>query len=170
MEGITFIEDYIENPIPLFNDLRENVVWDERMSARKTASYGKAYNYSQIRYPYQEIPSAIEAIMQKIEKTMHFKPNNCLINFYENGQSKMGFHSDQTDILVENTGIVIISLGATRILRFRNIQNRNMIHDMELTSGSFFYMTQGVQDEWEHSIPKSSTQTGRMSLTFRNII
>jgi hypothetical protein len=35
----------------------------------------------------------------------------------------MGYHSDQTDILVANTGIAIVSLGEMRVLKFRNIMN-----------------------------------------------
>lgn len=54
MEGITYIENFIDKPQELFNYLSENVNWDERMSARKTASYGKAYNYSQMAYPYRD--------------------------------------------------------------------------------------------------------------------
>ena len=39
----------------------------------------------------------------------------------------MGFHSDQIDILYGNTGVGIISIEETRILRFRNIENRELI-------------------------------------------
>lgn len=169
MNGITFIENYIDNPTELFNSLKNNVEWDERMSARKTASYGKAYNYSQISYPFQEFTTKLNEIIGKINKTLNFKPNNCLINYYLDGKSKMGFHSDQTDILVENTGVGIVSIGETRILRFRNIENHEIIKDFELPSGSFIYMTNELQDEWQHSIPKYDTKNGRISLTFRQI-
>lgn len=81
----------------------------------------------------------------------------------------MGFHSDQTEILYENTGVGIVSIGETRILRFRNIKDRTLIKDFELPSGSFIYMTNEVQAEWQHSIPRSDTENGRMSLTFRKI-
>ncbi len=169
MNGITFIENFIDNPIELFDSLKNNLEWDERMSARKTVSYGKAYNYSQISYPFQEFTAELNEIIEKINKTLNFKPNNCLINYYLDGKSKMGFHSDQTDILYENTGVGIVSIGETRILRFRNIENRELIKDFELPSGSFIYMTNEVQDEWQHSIPKSDTENGRMSLTFRKM-
>ena len=169
MNGITFIENYIENPEELFDKLKNNVEWDERMFARKTASYGKAYNYSQISYPFQEFTAELNEIREKINNTLNFKPNNCLINYYLDGKSKMGFHSDQTDILYDNTGVGIVSIGETRILRFRNIENRELIKDFELPSGSFIYMTNEIQDEWQHSIPKSATENGRMSLTFRKI-
>ncbi|WP_219011673.1 hypothetical protein [Aquimarina litoralis] len=48
MIGITYLQNFIDKPTALFDLLKSNVIWDERMSARKTASYGKAYNYSQI--------------------------------------------------------------------------------------------------------------------------
>ena len=169
MNGITFIENFIEKPLELFEKLKNKVEWDERMSARKTASFGKAYNYSQICYPFQEFTEDLSILIELINKTLNFKPNNCLINYYLDGKSKMGFHSDQTDILYENTGVGIVSIGETRILRFRNIENRELIKDFELPSGSFIYMTNELQDEWQHSIPKSDTENGRMSLTFRKM-
>jgi alkylated DNA repair dioxygenase AlkB len=81
----------------------------------------------------------------------------------------MGFHSDQTDILSKNTGIAIISLGETRTLKFRKIDNRSETFEYQLTSGSLVYMSQDFQKIWQHSIPKTNTQNGRMSLTFRKI-
>lgn len=169
MQGITYIEHFIENPTALFEGLKENVDWDVRMRARKTASFGKAYNYSQISYPFQEFPDTLVSIINLIEKELNFKPNNCLINYYLDGKSKMGFHSDQTDILDEGTGVAIVSIGAVRTLRFRNIQNNTWIKDYDLPSGSFIYMTNEVQENWQHAIPKSNTENGRMSLTFRKI-
>lgn len=169
MKGIIFIENFIDNSSELFDELKNNVDWDERMIARKTASFGKAYNYSQMDYPYQVIPPSLNLIIELINKTLDFKPNNCLINYYLNGKSKMGFHSDQTDILFENTGVGIVSIGETRTLRFRNIENREEVKDFELPSGSFIYMDNQIQDEWQHAIPKSDTNRGRMSLTFRKI-
>ncbi len=169
MEGVTLIENFVNTPNDLFSKLKEGVKWDERMSARKTASFGKAYNYSQINYPFQEFTTELKIIVELIDKALNFKPNNCLINYYVNGKSKMGFHSDQTDILEEGTGVGIVSIGETRILRFRNIENKELIKDFKLSSGSFFYMTNEVQEKWQHAIPKSNTENGRMSLTFRKM-
>jgi len=169
MNGITFIKDFLKQPDSLFEFLRTKVNWDERMVARKTASYGVAYNYSQISYPFQEMPEALIDICNSVNAAIGFEPNNCLINYYLDGKSKMGFHSDQTEILESNTGIVIISLGETRVLRFKNIKNNSEMMDFELPSGSLIYMTQELQNEWQHAIPKSDTENGRMSLTLRKI-
>ena len=170
MDGITYIENFIDNPSQLFNLLISTVKWDERMTARKTASFGKAYNYSQIEYPYQEFLPELEVINKKLKTVIGFEPNNCLINYYLDGKSKMGYHSDQTDILATGTGIAIVSVGETRTLKFRNIENPDLFINYELTSGSLVYMTQEIQALWQHSIPKSDTENGRISLTFRQIL
>ncbi len=167
--GISFTDGFVKDPAILFNTLVAKVNWDERMSGRKTASYGVAYNYSQMSYPYQEFLPELENLIPEIEKLVGFAPNNCLLNYYLNGESRMGFHSDQTDILAPGTGVVIISLGTSRILRFRNIADKTVRHDYELPSGSLIYMTNEVQDLWQHAIPKSDTSAGRISLTFRHI-
>ena len=49
--NITIIENFINNPDELFIYIRDNVIWDERIKARKTASFGVSYNYSGITYP-----------------------------------------------------------------------------------------------------------------------
>jgi alkylated DNA repair dioxygenase AlkB len=167
--GITYIENFIDKPDELFELLIASVSWDERMSARKMASFGKAYNYSQMDYPFQEFLPEVKQINNKLNFTIGFMPNNCLINYYLDGRSKMGYHSDQTDILETDTGIAIVSLGETRILKFRNIANPEHFLTYELPSGCLFYMTQEVQANWQHAIPKSDTDNGRISLTFRKI-
>ncbi len=170
MKGITYIEHFLGQPGHLFTYLETNAAWDTSMASRKTASYGVAYNYSQITYPYQEMLAPLKDVAAAIESTIGFLPNNCLINYYLDGKSKMGFHSDQTDILAEDTGVAIVSLGETRTLRFKNIADKETIVDYPLPSGSLIYMTQAIQEEWLHAIPKSDTDLGRMSLTFRKII
>ncbi len=170
MNGITFKENFLENSFSLFEYLKDNALWDERMHARKTCSYGVAYNYSQMSYPYLEFDARILKALSQIKEVLEFEPNNCLVNYYLDGKAKMGFHSDQIDILHENTGVAIVSLGATRTLRFKNIENPNIVKDFELQSGSMIHMTNAIQKEWKHAIPKSDTDSGRMSLTFRKII
>lgn len=169
MEGIIYIENFIDKPNELFELLTTNVKWDERMTARKTASFGKAYNYSQIDYPFQEFLLELKFVIDKLIPAIGFEPNNCLINYYLDGKSKMGYHSDQTNILEINTGIAIVSLGETRELRFKNINNPDQLLSYELPSGSLIYMTQEIQTKWQHAIPKSDTEKGRISLTFRQM-
>lgn len=169
MKDILYLENFIEDPEGLFDFLINNVVWDESMFTRKTASFGKAYNYSQMSYPFQEFPAEIAAIVEKLVPVIGFRANNCLINYYLDGKSKMGYHSDQTDILEDNTGIAIVSVGEVRSLKFRNIADPERFETYDLHPGSLIYMTQEIQETWQHAIPKSNTKNGRMSLTFREL-
>lgn len=170
LNGLTYQENLVHEPGALFETLRTEVEWDERMTARKTASFGVAYNYSQIQYPHQPFSQSLQEMATALSQLLGFAPNNCLINYYLDGKSKMGFHSDQTDILAKGTGVAIISLGATRTLQFRNIANKELVQDISLNAGSLLYMSQEVQHHWQHAIPKSDTSDGRMSLTFRQLI
>ena len=164
-----YIEHFLKDPETLFGLLKAYTQWDTRMRARSTASYGHAYNYSQMEYPYRPFPDYLQQLAKQLEPQIGFIPNNCLINLYDNGKSKMGFHSDQTDILAPGTGIAIVSLGETRILRFRNIADPEMMLEYSLPSGSLLYMTQELQSAWQHAIPKAGTEKERISLTFRKI-
>ncbi|QOW44867.1 MULTISPECIES: alpha-ketoglutarate-dependent dioxygenase AlkB [Acinetobacter] len=170
MKDILYIDNFIEDPQKLFEVLSHKIVWDSRMTARKTASFGKAYNYSQMSYPEVTFLEELKPLIVQIENVLGFEPNNCLINFYENGQARMGWHSDQTDILYPETGVAIVSLGSERILKFRKIGNPEITKEYLLASGSLLYMTQSVQKEWQHAIPKHETDQARMSLTFRKIL
>ncbi len=168
IDGTLYIDNFIDNDSFLFDTLRDNSDWDRRMASRLTTSFGVSYNYSDISYPDVIIPNYLDDLIVRINDVVGFTPNNCLVNYYLDGRSKMGYHSDRTDILLPGTGVVILSLGSTRTLRFRNINDRSIV-DFSLRSGSLFYMTSDVQDLWVHSIPVSDVDGSRMSLTFRNL-
>lgn len=167
--NIKYIHSFIEEPTSLYDSLMNNITWDERMHSRKTASFGKAYNYSQITYPEQFFLPELEQCIQKISQFLDFQPNNCLINYYPDGTSTMGWHADQIDILYPDTGVAIVSLGAERTIQFRNSLDKNEKIHYVLSSGSLLYMSQDLQKEWQHRIPKSDSTEGRLSLTFRKI-
>lgn len=163
------LDNFIDNTDIIYNNL--NLLdYDTSMRARWTASFGKSYDYSGKTYPYLPIPDFLNDLIPLITNIVGFTPNNCLINLYHNGNSSMGYHSDNTDIIAPGTGVVIISVGSTRILRFKNKLNADNIIDYTLSNGSLFYMDDTIQNDWLHSIPKSDADTPRFSLTFRHII
>ena len=97
MDGLIFIKDFIVNHNLLYHRLRDSIAWDARMAARKTASFGEPYDYSQIAYSYQPFPAVFGEILERITDVVGYSPNNCLLNYYADGKSKMGFHSDRVD-------------------------------------------------------------------------
>ena len=167
IKGVCYLPNFIAHADNLLTHLLQEVMWDTRMQARLTASFGKAYNYSQMTYPEQTMLPVLADLLPNIETEVGFLPNNCLINHYANGQARMGYHSDQTDILLEDTGIVILSLGSERNLVFRNTDEPEQKISYTLSHGSLLYMNQAVQQRWQHAIPTSKATDIRLSLTFR---
>jgi 2OG-Fe(II) oxygenase superfamily len=94
--------------------------------------------------------------------------NVCLLNFYENGQQRIGWHSDREEI-GRDTPVASISLGATRSFCIRAKQDgfRDQ-YKLELISGSMVIMESICQNLYLHSVPKQAEVTeGRINLTFR---
>ena len=168
--AIKIINNFVINPDLLCDRLKNIVVWDERLKARKTASYGVAYNYSGMTYPPTEMLPELVPVCQQIHQVVGFTPNNCLLNYYPDGQSSMGYHSDTSEELKEGTGVCIISLGASRFISYRSKKDRAIEHKYLLNSGDFLYMDDRVQENWLHAIPKQDEAGERISLTLRQIL
>jgi alkylated DNA repair dioxygenase AlkB len=146
--------------------LLTEVSWDDRMRARRTASFGVPYNYSGQHYEPVQMPPPIAAIAARAGGFAGHPFNNCLANCYETGDNSMGFHQDSYEGLVPSSTIAIVSLGATRPLVFRSI-DRTHRRELALEHGSLLLMTQSTQRTWSHGVPRASSAGRRISLTFR---
>jgi alkylated DNA repair dioxygenase AlkB len=160
-------EFYSEHAL-LFDQLMRVVKWDESMRARKTASCGKPYNYSQMSYTPTELFPCLQTVRDLLVDKFAVPFNNCLLNLYETGENSMGYHADETDNLMPGSGVAIVSLGGERTITFRTM-NRAKTADFNLASGSLLYMETDVQHEWEHSIRTQKSARARISLTWRAI-
>lgn len=169
MEGVERFEDFPPEPQHLLEHLHRSITWDTRMRARLTASFGAPYNYSGITYPPVPMPPELAALARAVEGTVRHSINNCLINFYPDGDASMGFHSDSYAHLAPGTTVSIVSLGGPRTLRFRRKDAKEPVVDVRLDSGSLLVMQPHVQDLWLHALPREPCARPRMSLTFRCI-
>ncbi|GAX13725.1 mRNA N1-methyladenine demethylase [Fistulifera solaris] len=101
---------------------------------------------------------------EKNNANVHF--NVCLLNFYQDGQQRIGWHCDREEI-GRLTPIASISLGATRSFGIRAKQGLEK-HTLELQHGSLVIMEPICQEQYVHSIPRQANVTeGRINLTFR---
>lgn len=168
-DHIVYRKNFFSDHQDLFDHLVANIDWVENMKSRKTACFGKPYDYAEQTYEFKPMISVMEDISLLIEKEIGFKPNNCLLNYYPNGKSKMGFHGDTTKMLVPDTGIAIVSLGDNRIMQVRRTKNPTEMYHYILPGGSLFYMSNAMQVDWQHGLPKVVDAAGRISLTFRQM-
>ena len=83
---LELIPAFLDQATELFTLLREQVVWDERMKARKTASFGVAYNYSGITYPWTVMLPALEPVCERIAEEIGFLFMNQMFDAGGEGQ------------------------------------------------------------------------------------
>ena len=167
---ILFDPEFFDAPERLMAALLEEVVWDERMRARKTACLGLPYNYSGMTYQEQPFVDGLLPLLDALEERIGFRPNSCLLNLYSDGSSRMGFHADSLEELEVGTGVAIVSLGATRVLEYQLQVDRSITHEVMLAAGSLLYMDDDVQHRWVHGIlADPSIEEPRISCTFRRL-
>lgn len=96
--------------------------------------------------------------------------NSVLVNYYRNGQDSVSWHSDDEAELGEHPIIASLSLGVTRRFELRHRHKKVQKVVCDLSSGSLLVMGPGVQEHWQHQIPKQpAINEGRINLTFRTI-
>jgi alkylated DNA repair dioxygenase AlkB len=169
VDGLILERDFVPRPAELFAWLVDHIAWDYRMKARLTASCGRPYDYAGISYDEAPMPPPLVDVCDRLEVRLGFRPNNCLLNYYLDGGSKMGFHADSIDELEGDTGVAIVSLGAERPLRFRRQGDITVRSEIVQPSGSMLYLPQQVHREWVHAIPRVKQAGPRISLTFRRL-
>lgn len=94
--------------------------------------------------------------------------NVCLLNYYQDGSQRIGWHSDREE-LGRTTPIASISLGAKRQFLIRSktdgVRDRASIG---MVNGSVVVMENVCQLKYLHSVPKEGEVVdGRINLTFR---
>lgn len=147
------------------------VDWDRGMKSRLTASYGQPYDYSQMRYVERPMHPALVEVCTQAMELVGFLPNACLLNYYADARAKMGFHADTRTRLSPDSAVLILSLGAARVLRFRRMDARERQVDYLLEPGSLVVVPHAVQDEWQHALPRVPEVTGaRISVTLREVL
>ncbi|GAB3829784.1 alpha-ketoglutarate-dependent dioxygenase AlkB [Dactylosporangium cerinum] len=146
--------------------LLAEVDWDDRIRARRTASFGTPYNYSGHHYDPAPMPPRIAAIAAIAATHAGHHYDNCLANRYDTGEHTMGFHRDSYEGLVPDSAVAIVSLGATRTLVFRG-EDRAHRAEIVLEHGSLLLMTAETQRHWTHAVPRAAGVGLRCSLTFR---
>lgn len=167
-----------------FDLLLETINWKQEQISfygktypvpRKTAWYGYEgfdYSYSGIKCTTEIWTKELLEIKTAIEKiTLSEDFTGVLLNLYNDGNDKMGWHSDDEKELGINPTIASLSIGETRRFDLKHKQNKDLNYKFELTSGSLLIMRGALQHHWVHQIPvQKKVKNPRINLTFRTII
>ena len=115
----------------------------------------------------------IEEITNKYFKV---KFNSCLINKYRDGKDIIKPHRDAIESFGEYPIIANLSFGGERTIKFEPKTDKSKDKSTEksfeinLQSGSLLIMAGSSQKYFNHSIPESSNNDIRYSLTFRDFL
>ena len=161
--------------------LRKEIEWEQHRikifgqwvdCPRLSAWYGDPgamYSYSGLSLtPKAWTPTLLE-VRNQLAETIERPFNSVLLNLYRNGNDSMCWHSDDEWELGLNPVIASISLGDSRMMKFRHRSDPEVSKfALELSSGSLLIMAGTTQKFWQHEIPKTKKSVGeRLNLTFR---
>lgn len=140
---------------------------------RLSAWYGDAgmrYTYSGIALePTAWTPLLLE-LKREVELVAETTFNSVLLNRYRSGADYIGWHTDAEKSLGEDPIIGSVNFGSERRFLLRRLSNPKDKHEYPLTHGSILVMGSGVQQRWQHAVPKTAKKIGeRINLTFRSI-
>jgi len=164
---ILYLGNWFADHEGLFSELKSTLHWNKKFRSRFTVSFGLSYTKSSGLQQKRPFPVSFEKITQKIEQELGYSPNNCLANYYPTGHHYINFHSDQDMEMQAHSGVCIVSLGTTRHMQLRKIDDHRISYAYPLAPGSLFYMTDQLQKDWQHGIPTESGSGERISLSFR---
>lgn len=150
--------------------------WEKRDAPRKECFYstlGLSYTYGSGRGERTYHPFPFSELMRdwtnEVENFLCSSFELCFANGYEGEREHLGWHADDSPEVDDLRPIAVLSLGAEREIWVRpRGGDYATVEKILLPSGSLFVMKAGMQDEYDHKIPKSDRKCGyRVSLTWR---
>ena len=137
--------------------------------ARRIQSYGHNYNFSGQQTkskPFIPIIQYYVDLANSLDDSDD-KYNMALVNWYENGEEYIGYHSDDERQLVPGSPICCFSFGAERDFLIKSIHYGDL-KKYRLENNSLMIMGGNFQKEYKHSIPKrKKVLDSRISITLR---
>jgi alkylated DNA repair dioxygenase AlkB len=110
------------------------------------------------------LTSELKQILSAVNELFNERYNGILVNRYNDGDDYIGAHHDD-EKEIGATGIVTLSLGITRTLRFKCPGLTNIDH--KLKDGTLFWFSNTINKKYTHEIPKSKLiKSPRLSRTF----
>lgn len=132
---------------------------------------GSNYSYSGIRLEPKSWSRPVLQIKKRVEQLCQRQFNSVLLNYYRNGLDSVSWHADDEKELGKHPVIASVSFGANRKFQFRpKLKTDKRRFQMDLRHGSLLLMSDTLQNNWLHQLPKlDGLIEPRINLTFRII-
>jgi len=131
-------------------------------------AFGKNYRFSGITRVALPIRDELAPFLDWARQAIDRRLNGMLLNWYDGKLGHyIGRHRDSRSDVIEDTPIVTISFGETRIFRLRKWKGSERI-DVVVDDGSVVVMPYATNLAWTHEITESERAKGRrISFTVR---
>lgn len=178
-----FIKQFYQPAVAdaLFQQLLTELAWQEESIfifgrwvkvPRLMCWYGEKeafYQYSHVLHRPLPWTKSLRTIQGDIEQASGYKFNSVLGNLYRNGNDSMGCHADDEKELGRNPAIASLSLGDSRVLKFKHQHSGTTLNVLQ-EHGDLLLMAGTLQHHWQHALPKTrQAKTARINLTFRKV-
>ena len=154
--------------------LLDELDFSHKFGNRSAIYFGEFdYNYNGGHHKAKDMPSqsylaSITSYLDVLYPSYEY--NSALVNYYQSGEDYIPSHSDDEDSIEDESCIMTVSLGTTRVLQVREIASNNVVQTLELKHGDVYAMSKKSQKLFAHEIVRDpSIQDHRVSITFRLI-
>lgn len=156
---------------PMLEERPEIIVFDKICKQQRFVGFFSdksiGYKYSNRLMASKPLSSNMTELLLTINEMLGTEFNGMLVNKYVNGNDYIGAHSD-SEIGVDDKGVVALSYGAERIFRIRSKKDKKIVHEEPTTNGSLMHMGGIFQKIYTHEIPvQKKIKNARISITFR---
>jgi len=125
------------------------------------------YRYSNQLSKSKPLTPPLKMILEKINNQFNANFNGILLNEYEDGTQYISSHADD-EKNIDKVGVVMISYGASRKFRIRDINTKKIVLDLQTMDDEIIVMSGDFQKEFKHEIVKEKKiKEKRISATFR---
>lgn len=157
-------EKFLKNPYSYFDSLVHEVKFEQKQvtvfgkiynEPRLTAIHGddsvldKKYVYSKSVRKLSPMTPTLKELQGLVEKDTGIHFDFVLLNYYRDGNDKVGWHSDD-ESMMDCSNIVSISLGAERPFKFREKESHKVVWKETLKNGPRHAVRKqhGVDETW----------------------
>lgn len=120
---------------------------------RYLKSYGHDYSFSNNVTISEPIPEYFNPYINFFNNEFEgYSFNQLLVNWYENSNHYISYHSDNIKPLVKNSPIITISIGCTRTFSLLNKETNEKIN-FPVYNNTYFAMLDNFQELYKHSLP-----------------
>lgn len=165
-----FLQNHCTSIDALVSDIM-HIKFDQ-VGNRLVAWFGNsAYSYSKHCHKSNvKCPSSITSLFVTLNNICKSDFNSVLINVYKNGDSSIGWHSDDEPELDQNHPIASVSIGETRLFEVKH-KHRAYQYTQPMLHGLLMIMHGSFQAEFQHRVPMDTTcNSYRINLTFRRCL